>query len=325
MCWFNSPANCQYLSGEVSEDEWNFIYFPFMDQSQSSQRLKAEVLLIIVVVIWGANYPLAKFGLSGIHPFIFNAVRYVTAAIFMWIVTVAGRPPVKVEKKDLPNLLGTGMVASVIYQVIFIIGLSMSTAGNSAVILSTSPLWTVILHAWMYREKVRAQMWIGTVLSIAGVILIILGSGQKVGFGSEQFLGDCILLVAAALWGLSTNLQKPLLRFYSATHLTLILMVIGAIGLSVIAIPFVPETFRSNPGWEFILAAVLSGAFSIGIGNLLWSFGVKVLGPNRTANFNNLVPVLALVFSYFTLHEGFLPVQFAGAAVTILGVWIARL
>jgi drug/metabolite transporter (DMT)-like permease len=51
---------------------------------------------------------------------------------------------------------------------------------------------------------------------------------------------------------------------------------------------------------------------------------VKHLGPGRTANFNNLVPVLAFIFSYFTLHEQLLPIQFVGAGVTVVGIWIAR-
>jgi drug/metabolite transporter (DMT)-like permease len=295
-----------------------------MDQSAKSKRLTAEGFLLFTVVIWAANYPLAKFGLSGLHPFVFNAIRYVVAALVLWLVTLMSGPPVKVERRDFSRLLGAGMVASILYQVVFIVGLAMSTAGNSAVILSTSPLWTVLLHARIHREKISPPVWIGTLLSLTGVLLIILGSGKKVGFGSEEFAGDCILLVAAALWGLNTNLQKPLLQIYSATHLTLIMMAIGAVGLSILAVPFLPQAFERIPGWEFILAAILSGAFSIGLGNLLWSFGVKILGPSRTANFNNLVPVLAFVLSYITLHEELVAMQFVGAAVTITGVWIAR-
>lgn len=295
-----------------------------MKSPEKSKRLVAESLLLVVVVIWAANYPLAKFGLSGLHPFVFNAIRYITAVIVVWVMTLLSGSPVRIARSDVSRLLGVGMIASVVYQVVFIIGLAMSTAGNSAVILSTSPLWTVMLHARLHREKIPPAVWIGTIISLTGVVLIILGSGKKVGFGSEQFVGDCTLLAAAALWGLNTNLQKPLLQVYSATHLTLIMMAIGAVGLSILAIPFFPQVIHTAPGWEFLLAAVLSGAFSIGIGNLVWSFGVKALGPSRTANFNNLVPVLAFVLSYYTLHEELVAMQFIGAAITITGVWIAR-
>jgi len=77
-------------------------------------------------------------------------------------------------------------------------------------------------------------------------------------------------------------------------------------------------------GWTYWAATFLSGALSIGIANLFWSQGVQRLGPGRTANFNNLVPVLALIMSYFALKEELHLLQLLGAAITIGGVWLAR-
>jgi drug/metabolite transporter (DMT)-like permease len=51
---------------------------------------------------------------------------------------------------------------------------------------------------------------------------------------------------------------------------------------------------------------------------------VKRFGPGKTANFGNLIPVLAFIISYFMLDEQLFGVQFLGAAVTVVGVWIAR-
>jgi drug/metabolite transporter (DMT)-like permease len=295
-----------------------------MNFLSNSPRFKARILLLGTVVVWAANYPLAKFGLSGMHPFIFNAIRYLTATGILWWMIAAKGGQVKIQRQDMPKIIGLGMLANVLYQIIFVVGLAMSTAGNTAVILSTSPLWTVLLHAKLHREKIPLGMWIGTMLSFLGVVLIIFGSGQKVGFGSQQFFGDCILLTAAALWGLTTNLQKPFLRSYSVTHITFIMMLVGGVGLTIIALPALGQTIHYGIGWWYLVAAILSGTFSIAIGNLVWSFGVKILGPSKTATFNNLVPVLALIFSYLSLHEGFVPMQFIGAAVTISGVWLAQ-
>ncbi len=290
-----------------------------------AKEYKAELLLLIVVVIWAANYPLAKFALAFLHPFVFNAIRYIVAATVVLVgvgMSSSWRP---VEKRDWPRLLRAGVIANVLYQVMFIIGLSMTTAGNSAIILSTSPLWTVFLTARMHKETIPCILWLGMSVSLAGVIMIIVGSGKKLGLGSQELTGDVIVLAAAALWGLNTTLQKPLLRTYSAQQLSLILISIGAAGLTLAGIPALVQTDWRSVHWFPIAAAVLSGAFSIGIGNVMWSYGVKHLGPGRTANFNNLVPVLAFVLSYFTLNEQLLPIQIVGATVTVVGVWIARM
>jgi len=302
------------------------IDMPFTQGNENRSEIRrAELWLLVVMLVWAANYPLAKFALERLNPFIFNSIRFIVAAAILALPFLRSeRHWLRVGREDIPKLFRAGFVANVVYQIFFIIGLSMTTAGNSAVLLSTSPLWTVFLNARLHKEKIQPMMWGGMLISLTGVVLIVVGSGKKFGFGGQEFFGDVIALVAAALWGLNTNLQKPLLVRYSPLQLALIMVSIGAVGLTLTAIPSAVMLNWTTVSWQAVLAAVLSGAFSIGIANTIWSNGVRRLGPGRTANFNNLVPVLAFIISYFTLHEELLPIQFAGAAVTIVGVWIAR-
>jgi drug/metabolite transporter (DMT)-like permease len=293
-----------------------------IDETKRERRV--ELLLLVVVVVWASNYPMAKYALREIPPLWFNAMRYTVAMITLSIPFLAGAPWKRIEPGDRFRILRAGIVASLIYQMAFIYGLSMTTAGNSAVLLSTSPLWTIILNARMHKEKVASSVWAGMATSLVGVILIIIGSGRKLEFGGQELVGDVITLGAAAMWGLNTNLQKPLLASYSSNQLSFLMISVGALGLSAVAIPAAPALDWSAIHWMSIAATVVSGALSIGVANLIWSHGVKHLGPSRTANVNNLVPVLAFIFSYFTLAEELLPIQFVGAGITVVGIWIAR-
>jgi drug/metabolite transporter (DMT)-like permease len=290
----------------------------------SAKERRVELLLLLVVVVWASNYPLAKYALRELNPLVFNAIRYTIAMLTLSIPFLAGSPWKRIEPADRFAVLRAGVIASVVYQMAFVYGLSLTTAGNSAVLLSTSPLWTLVLNAKMHKEKVQPAVWIGMATSLVGVVLIIIGSGKKLEFGGSELAGDVITLAAAALWGLNTNLQKPLLAKYSSNQLAFTMISIGAIGLSCFAIPTIPMVNWSGIHWTSVAAALVSGTLSIGIANVIWSHGVKHLGPGRTANFNNLVPVLAFIFSYFTLQEQLLPIQFVGAGITVVGIWIAR-
>ncbi|HUN66129.1 MAG TPA: DMT family transporter [Bacteroidota bacterium] len=289
-----------------------------------SHQLAAEMWLVLVVLIWAANYPLSKYALGRMDPFIFNAIRYCTAALVARSIMLFRDSSVPVAPADRSRFLRAGVVASIFYQILFVAGLARATAGNAAVILSTSPLWTVYIQARLHRDRIPTAMFSGMILSLAGVLLIIVGGGTKFGFASSEFAGDLILFGAALLWGLNSNLQKPLLTTYSPLQLSWIFFLIGAVGLTAIAIPVLVSSGLGGAGWGEGGAAVLSGAFSIGIGNLYWSHGVKVLGPGKTANFNNLVPVVAIGLSYLTLHETLTALQLIGTSVTVIGVWIAR-
>ncbi len=286
--------------------------------------VRLELLLLLVIGIWAANYPLAKFGIAGLDIFVFNAIRFVVAAGVIAVILLFRPDGKRVARADWSPLIKAGFIASVLYQVAFIIGLNMTTAGNSAILLATSPLWTAVLHARLHNERISRQVWRGMALSLAGIVLIVVGSGKKIEVGGTALAGDLICLGAAFLWAANTNMQKPLLTRYSPVQVSLIMVAVGAAGLSLIAIPSAVTMSWGEVHWSYYIAAIVSGAASIGISNVFWSYGVKRLGPSRTANFGNLTPVMAFVFSYVALREevGFL--QIIGAGITLAGVWYAR-
>ncbi|MFI5251482.1 MAG: DMT family transporter [Bacteroidota bacterium] len=295
-----------------------------MNHPDRSTELKAELLLLITVLVWAANYPLAKYCINGMNIFIFNAIRYFMASLVLIILFLWRSTWISILKADRKRLLEAGIVAHIIYQIAFIVGLNMTTAGNSAVLLSTSPLWTVVLHSRLHKESVRPKVWAGMLISFVGVVMIVIGSGKKFTIGGTELIGDIIALAAAVLWAWNTNLQKPLVAKYSALQLSMLMVSMGGIGLTAMAIPAAMEIQWSAVHWTLYAGAIASGLFSIGIGNAIWSYGVKHLGPGRTGGFGNLIPVVAFVLSYFTLHESVLPIQMVGAGITVLGVWIVR-
>jgi drug/metabolite transporter (DMT)-like permease len=295
-----------------------------MNARPSPRVFPVESMLMAAVVIWAANYPVSKYGLSGLGVFVFNGLRFVVASLFLVFLFLHRFRWMPVARGDWMKLLGLGLLASVIYQAAFVTGLNLTTSGNAAVLLSTSPLWTVLFDARINKQPISGGMIWGMGLSLCGVILIIVGSGKEWEFGSTALAGDLICFAAAALSGLTNNLQRPFLIRYGVPQLSLILIVIGAVGLMVIAVPSAVQTPWTSVHWSYYAAVLASGAFSIAIGSLFWNRGIKELGPGRAANFNNLIPVLAFVISYLVLGEKMYFTQFVGAAITIAGVWFAR-
>jgi drug/metabolite transporter (DMT)-like permease len=287
-------------------------------------EFKAELLLLLVAFIWAGNYPVTKWGIAGLGIWVFNAVRFIVATGVVLVLFRMRESWVQLRLEDWRAFFRAGVVASILYQVAFIVGLSLTTAGNAAVILATAPLWTIFLQARLHRERIDRSVWIGTCLSLCGIILIVLGSGKRLEFGGTALIGDLVTLAAAGLWALNTNLQKPLVARLPPLQVTLVMLLIGAVGLSLLAVPAAVSLSWGDVTWIAWLCALASGALSIGVANAIWTLGVKRIGPGRTSNFQNVVPVLAFIISYFTLHEDLTPVHFLGAGVTIAGVWYAR-
>jgi drug/metabolite transporter (DMT)-like permease len=300
-------------------------------QRESELRLyQAEMLLIGVMLVWALNFPVTKWAIGdatreGMNIFAFNAIRYIFAGASIVVVFFLQRRAwQKVGAGDWKRLLGLGLLAHVFYQMAFIIGLSKTTAGNSAIIVSTSPLWTVLFTALLHKERIRGATLGAMGLSLTGIAMIVVGSGKKIEFGSEAVTGDLITLAAAMLWALNTSIQKPLVARYPSTQVALVSVGVGALVLPLVGVPAMATMdWGAFTVWHYV-AAILSGALSIGLANVVWSHAVKKIGPAQTANFNNLVPVIAFAVSYFFLEEQYKWLQIIGAAITICGVWLAR-
>ncbi len=298
---------------------------------ESNLRLyQAELLLVGVMLVWALNFPVTKWAIGdatreGMNIFAFNAIRYVFAGASIVVVFFLQRRAwQRVGAGDWKRLLGLGLIAHVFYQMAFTVGLSKTTAGNSAILVSTSPLWTVLFTSLLHKERVRRAALGGMGLSLAGIVMIVVGSGKKIEFGSEAVTGDLITLAAAMLWALNTSIQKPLVARYPSTQVALVAVGVGALALPLAGAPAMTTMdWGGFTLWHYA-AAMASGALSIGLANVVWSHAVKKIGPSQTANFNNLVPVLAFVVSYFLLKENYTRSQLVGAAVTLCGVWLAR-
>ena len=287
-------------------------------------KVSAEFLLVTTVVIWAANNTLVKWALGGVDPLVFNSIRFGVASGVIALVFLVRSRWVVVQRGDWVRLVGLGILASVAYQMAFIMALRMTTVANCSVLIATSPLWTMVFYAWIHKERILPEALAGMIISLVGVVMIIIGSGHRLHLGGEELIGDLISLIAAVIWALNSNFQKSLLTRYSSVQLNLVSVLVGAIGLTLFALPSGLSMDWSSVQAGYIVAAVLSGGISIGLASIFWSVGVKRLGPAHAANFSNLVPVIAFAVAFLVIHEQVAALQLAGSGVTIFGVWLAR-
>ena len=283
-----------------------------------------DVLLILIAIIWALNFSVVKVSLQEIDSLSFNALRYILAAGLLAYTARARGYSLKVDREDFWPLVGIALVGNVLYQLFFIIGVDYTYSANAAVILGTIPVWVALLSHLFTDEKLTRYKSIGIGLAFTGIVLIVTGSKAGISIASKTFLGDVIILCAAISWGVYTILAKRFLKKYPSTQFTGVMSIIGMIFLLIIGLPNLTQVNWTGiplKGWGGIF---YSGLLSIGLAYLIWNNSVSKIGAVRTAAYQNLVPVLGLVFGVVLLQEALTLQQYSGSALVIVGIIFSR-
>ncbi len=294
--------------------------------SRPSRLTTADALLLLTVFIWGSNFSAVKFGLSELPPLAFNAVRFFCGGIALGVVARAAGQRWHFERHHLPFLIGLGLLGNTVYQLLFIYGAATTTADNAALILATMPVWVVLGGSLTGLERVAPAGWLGVGLSVAGIVMIVLGADRAAGFhfGGASLAGDTLVLLGTLCWSVFTLMGRLAMRHYRPLAVTSFCALVGAVPLVLLGLPELVRLERGAVSPAAWATAVFSGIFAIGAGTLCWNVGVSRLGSARTSLYSNLVPLVALCVAWLALGETLTARQGWGALAAITGVVLAR-
>lgn len=268
-----------------------------------------------------------KLVLDDLPPLAFNALRFPVAAVVITLLLIPERlvpRPIRwPERRDIPAIIGLGLLGNVGYQLLFIWGLDLTRAGNASLFLGTVPVWTAVLAVALGSETVITRQWVGIFGTVAGAALLVIG-GQGIALEGATLAGDLIMLGAAMAWATFSVGLRPYIQKYGAIPMAAWTLWVGTpilFGLGVGDLSEIGITSLGLVEWGVVIYA---GAFSISIAFVLWNVGVRLLGNAQTAIYQNAVPVVALVVSWPLVGEVPAGLQVFGAMVILASVRITR-
>lgn len=293
-------------------------------RASEGSEAAADLGLLLLTVIWGVNFAVIKFALDELHPLSFNALRFpIASAVVFAILRIRG--PLRIpERRHWPALLVLGLLGNTLYQFFFIYGIDGTGAGNAALLLATTPVWTILLSTLLGHERASGIVWIGAGGTIAGMMLVIAGGNAGLEFSGDTLLGDLLMVGGSMVWAGYTVGARPLIGHYGSLQVTAWTLWAGTIGILVVgAVPVARTDLATVSGgaWAGIFYA---GALAVGLAYALWNRGIGRIGNARTSVYSNLVPVVALLVAWIWLGEVPAVLQAAGAAVILASLFLAR-
>ncbi len=296
---------------------------PHRRSATPGERRLAEVGVVIVMALWAGNFIVIKQALDHVPPVGFTLLRFALASTVLLLVLRWREGSIWLPRRDALPILALGVVGFGVYQILWTTALGQINAGDSAVLIATTPVITAVLAVAVGADTLTPAKLAGSILSFIGVVVVIAGGP---GFGQGGALaGYVVTLVAAVCWGGYTAFGAPFLARQSPLRTTTWATVAGTL----ILIPIGTWQLATTPGVSLLpdvwLGVAYSGMLAAGLGNVIVFHGVHLLGPTRVTAMQTLVPALAVVLAFLVLNEAIRPGQILGGAVIVGGVALTRL
>jgi drug/metabolite transporter (DMT)-like permease len=286
------------------------------------QRRLAEFAVLIVALVWGSNFIVVKAAMDVLPPVGMSSIRFAIAGLVLLALLRWREGTVRLPLRDLGAMAGVGILGFGVYQVLWTTGLLSITAGDSALLIASTPVLTALLAVVAGSDTLTWRKLTGAVLSFAGVAVVVVGGdGLSVG---ASLAGAGLTLGAAVCWAVYTAFGAPILRRHSPLRTTAWAVSAGAVFLLVpggVQLLGVDWSRVTPPVWGAVLYSAVVPA---GLSNVVVFHGVKLLGPTRITAYQFLVPAAAVVLGAAILQEPIRAAQLIGGAVIVAGILITR-
>jgi len=279
--------------------------------------------LATVPLTWGFNFISLKVLFRDFTVLGLLSARYVVMVWALFLTLWLFERDLSIQRKHLRYFLVFALVAVGIYQICFAAGVKYTLTAESSLLISTAPIWTMLITAALGWERLTWRRGLRTLIGFTGIACVIIGGLKAQEVPQHHLAGIGVMLLAAILWACYAIFSRPLLKVYSPLKVTAYIHLIGAFilipvgarqALAVDWLHLQPLTWAC-----FFYFALLAGVY----GFVTWYRGVAIIGSSRTMLFQYCVPVIATLAAYFLLGERPSLVQVAGIFITFVGLQLA--
>lgn len=256
--------------------------------------------LVGLTLMWGVNWPMMKLSLQELTPLYFRASTMFVGALWLFVYVQRhgermwpqGREWLTIAWLGLPNVLG--------WHTLSIFGVQELASGRAAIIGFTMPIFTVLLGAAFFGERITPRVRLAVVAAGIAIGLLLWHELQSLSGRPE---GIAWMLGAAACWGLGTLTFKRAHFRLSAMAVTVWMLLLGSAVLWVLAIALepvpAPQRF-SGPMW---LALAYGVFINYGVAQLIWFGLARHLPPATSAMSVMAIPLVGTLSATFIVGE----------------------
>lgn len=287
-----------------------------------NQRSFALILVSIATLIYSVTFTIAKDVMPlYVKPYAFILLRVSGATAIFWIVGLFVKSQ-KIAKQDYKKIILASFFGIALNMLCFFKGLSLTSPISASVMMVTSPIMVLIFSSILLKENIIKRKVIGVFVGLIGAVLLIVYGNSGDTTDTDSTLGNFLVFINAASYGLYLVLVKKLISKYNPITFIKWFYLFGLF----LVIPFsfsefneiswtsMPADIYLKVGFVILFTTCITYLFNI--------YGLSKLKPTTVGVFIYLQPVIATIFALFVGSDSLSLVKIGASVVIFSGVYL---
>ena len=257
------------------------------------------ILLVLLTLAWGINWPIMKIGVRDFPPLTFRALCMLGGLPTLWLAARAQGVTLTIAPGQIRAIARLTVSNMLIWHVCVILGVRLLSSGRAAILGYTMPVWAVLCGLLFFGERVTRIAWLGVGFALAGALLLLSSEFATL---SGQPLGSLLVLIGAAGWGYGTVAMKRSQLQIPTIALTFWMLALTTLLLGTTAIVFEHAAWRLPTRAEWG-AIVYNAVIIFGFAHVVWFQLARTLPPIASSLSVMMIPVLGVFSGAWMLGE----------------------
>ncbi len=286
-----------------------------------SKKHAAIIAILIANIIWGAAPPIFKWSLVSVGPMTLGFLRFFIGTLLLLPLTATN---LHIKQKDILRLILAGFFSVFLNIAFYYVGLGYAPSINVTIIGAAGPIFILVASGHFFHERVSAKIMYGTLISLAGVLIIIFRPMFESGINGS-IVGNFLYLLSTLASLPYFFVMKGIIDDYSPIKLTFWIFFFGQLF-------FLPAFLWEANQAGYIFAFNMQSAIGIFYGAVLSStvawlfqaFALKYLLASEVTIFTYLDPVFTALVAVSLLGEVITFSYILGSALVFGGIFFAE-
>jgi drug/metabolite transporter (DMT)-like permease len=260
---------------------------------------KNLVLLALLTLFWGLNWPVMKIGVRDFPPLTFRTISMLGGLVVIWLAARAQGASLAIPAGARMTVIRLAIPNMLIWHSMIIIGVKLLSSGRAAILGYTMPAWAVLSGLIFFGDRISRSALVGIALAMSGALLLLSSEFSRL---SGQPVGTVLALIAAAGWGFGTVLMKRTQLDMPTISLTFWMLSFTTVIMAMLALIFEYPEIRMPNLIEWA-AIIYNSAIIFGFAHVVWFRLARILPPVASSLSVMFIPVLGTFSGAWILGE----------------------